>query len=260
MPNDLPDWSQNASIPGQTIALAVATPSSVTPVALPNRAAAVLLDVLTTNFTAISVVGLTSGEVYLSLSNPVPGSRVAIVTDSRDSQVNVNLAHNVGIQTDTADVSFMPSAVIAMLAQGSVVDVTDRSGRLLGNVNSIVLPVTLSATPQLWQAPRAYAAGELAAVGSTVLVTGVVNQTVRLFGWWIEIDQASAASIAWLEDTTSPAGTVAARLAGFANASNGGVAGHEGGKPVTLGQGIRLNVPALGAGGVVRVGIGYSQG
>ena len=253
MPNDLPDWTHNASVPGLTITLPTASGSSATTVTLPNRAAALLLDVLTTNFSTLIVQGVTSGEQYLSLSPAPVGSKAVMITDSRDAQVIVNVFHTIGVAPDTVDVSFMPAATIAMLAAGSVVDVTDRAARLLGVVQE-------GASPPLWQAPRAYASNELTIVSSVVLVTGVANQTVRLFGWSIEIDNAASASIGWLEDTTSPVGTVAARLAAFSSTGTSGGSGYEAGKPVTVGQGIRLNVPLLGAAGVVRATVGFSQG
>jgi hypothetical protein len=111
------------------------------------------------------------------------------------------------------------------------------------NVNQVNLPTT-----------TAYAAR--AAVGAQSLVAGVGGQAIRVYGWNLENDAASA--IAAIEDTSraSPAG----RFAVAAFPANGYASGYLGGAPLPVGAGVQLSVLFIGAGGGgVAATMSYSQ-
>ncbi len=258
MPNDLPDWVTNVSLPGATINVPSILAQVVQNVVLPTRAPAVIVDFLTTQITTVQVIGHTSGETYLNLVGiQPPGPKSAIVTDGRDASVDVTVAHNQ-TQADVLDVSFIPGASIAMLAAGSVTDVSDRANRSLGTITSIGGTVTTLAapTPALWQAPRIAAQAQVSAVGNTVIVPAAANQVIRIFGWALETDQGTGFSIAFLNDSDAlPAGRLAALTA-----NNGQETGFEGGKPLPVSKGLILEVAAIATGGNVRAFVGYSQG
>jgi hypothetical protein len=258
MPNDLPDWVTNVSLPGATINVPQGSAQVSQNVVLPTRAPAVIVDFLTTQVTTVQVVGHTSAETYLNLVGiQPPGPKAAIVTDGRDASVDVLVAHNQ-TQADTVDVSFIPNASIAMLAAGSVTDVSDRANRSLGTIASVGGTVTTLAapTPALWQAPTASAQAQPSAVGNTVMVAGVANQRIRVFGWELETDQGTGFSIAFLNDSDALA---AGRLAAL-TANNGQISGSFQGFPLGVGKGLILEVAAIAAGGNVRAFVGYSQG
>lgn len=115
-------------------------------------------------------------------------------------------------------------------------------------------------SPALWQAPTASIGGQLASATTGTLLAGTANQTIRIFSWYIEIDQAGGVSIGWLEDDSSAAGTAAQRLGALAVATAGNGSQTGGPTIVTTGAGVRMNAPVLGAGGTVRFGISYSKG
>jgi hypothetical protein len=104
--------------------------------------------------------------------------------------------------------------------------------------------------------PTVSADNFVVAAGTASLVAGVAGQTVRVFGWALEIDQgAAAASVIFLEDDTS-----GARIGALSsNVGSAAVAGYHGGLPLTAGHGLRLNAPILGGGAVARAMAGIRQ-
>lgn len=122
-------------------------------------------------------------------------------------------------------------------------------------VQNLSVPVNVTGTIQ---EPTASIGGQLAAVSTGSLLAGTAGQVVKIFGWFIEVDQAGGNSIGWLEDDSQAAGTASARLAAFSSPGNSGGSGGRAG-PVTTGAGVRMNVPLLGAGGTVRFGISYDK-
>ncbi len=236
MPNDLPDWAVNASLPGGSFTITVGQGTVTQNLPLPTHSPGVIVDVLTSGFAFVNVIGHTSGEFYIQTTTPASGQLVGLVTDSRDASVDLVMAVAAGQGNQSCDISFMPSGLVALIG---------------GLVN-----VRLDPTPPLWQAPRAKAQAQVSAAGNTVLVAGSGNQIVRVFGWELETDQGTGFSIAFLNDSDAlAAGRIAALVA-----NNGQVSGNYQGVPLAIGKGLILEVAAIAAGGNVRAFVGYSQG
>lgn len=258
MPNDLPDWATIASLPSGTLTLSSAQSTLGQTIALPTRAPACVLDVLTNSFTSISVAGHTSGELYLSLIGPLVGPHAVIITDGRDASVDISVGHTMGGNTDVVDVSFFPIASVSLSASGSVTDVSDRVARQLGVVQSIVTTVTVQEgnAPPLWQAPSGRFQAQVTTTGNFQLVGGNIGQVIRVFDWELETDQGSGFTIAFINDSDA---AVAGRMAALV-ANNGQITGYKAGTPLASGKGLQLEVAAIGAGAQVRCFGGFSQG
>ncbi len=267
MPNDLPDWVANASLPAGTFTINSAQ-SNVSPtITLPGRAPAVVLDVLTSTFTQLTVTGHTSGEVYISQASPLVGPLVALITDGRDATLDCSFSHTIGGGNDVVDVSFLPLATVALLSLGSKVDVTDRLSRVLGRVTLIDSGGTFVGTvgnplstnnivPAQWQAPTAVAKAEVGngVVANYTLVAAVALQVIRVFYYELEFDVGTGPIIAFLRDD-SPS-----RFAVLSGNPNDRVAvGVPGGIPLPVARGLQLEVALAGAGGNVRAFVAYSQ-
>lgn len=112
--------------------------------------------------------------------------------------------------------------------------------------------------PAPWQGPTANNYQELAASGTATVIAGIAGQTIRIFGYSIELEATATSIAGFLQDTvrTSPAN----RVVPFGASANTDAmtSGNRGGDPLPVGAGLVLNY-AVGTGNV-RASVGYSQG
>lgn len=206
---------------------------------IPAGTRACLVDVLvSTTSASLTVTGHQSGFIYLSAS---PGGAAAsyafLISDANDTSIDVVLQSTGAGLNSNVDISGLPLGTVAQLAPGGTIDVTDRTGRLLGIVQE-------GSAPPLWQAPGAIAAIDtnlnLAAGASATIIAGVALQTVRMFAGRIYTPDAAGAFGSFRDTNGNAAGT------GTGNTSSQVFAMDYYGAPLPGGAGVGLVIHNFG--------------
>lgn len=240
MPNDQPDWvSPTAQVQREIGSLTPAASATLTqsfPVPTECQALGFLVDLKNGIFipTNLTVQGDQTGVFYFNTATPTG----IVNLEHRalaDTSVTMSVTSPAAGAAKVRLLAFTAHPIVSVRNVSNTpltVDVTDRAGRILGDIvdratrllglariqtsdgvsllqggESVnALRVThFNSTPAPWQAPSSIAlidipAG-LAVNGTQTIVAAVVNQTVRLHGYHLETDAASSVGIASLEDT-----------------------------------------------------------
>ena len=203
--------------------------------------------------TALSISGEQTGIVYFShtaaqaqMGSPAQSVAYATLLDPRDTSLKLIVITNGG--------GFGPVDVLAWQLPAQV-----WARQLPGDV----FTVQSSTTPPVWQAPTKLVSNTTAAVGTVAMLAGVVGQLIRVWGWELEIDNATAdGTIAFIEDDTSgnPVAFISDRGTAAAVGSKEASGNHSGAGLDATGHGLRLNLVAQGGGARVRAVASVSQG
>jgi hypothetical protein len=199
-PNTIALDTTSPSLYATTITLDTATATKLVNVIPSPGTQAVLVDLLTIGFTNLVISGHVSGEVYFTQAIPGQGTFAALITDARDTSVDISVSHNLAAGQDVADVSFTAAATVALLASNSQVqirgtasvDVANSRNRFLGVVSEqsydafgdsgepaggVVATVTIAAAGAGLRNVAAYVMGEL--VGAAGVAAGVTRLRLR---------------------------------------------------------------------------------
>ena len=237
-----PAW---APIGGKT--LAAGADNFTTQVVPPTTKTLCFLTEAASNVAGLSVVGSTSGVIYLvggSGLNSTRGMTMIPVNGLLDSTYVFTVSAGNSAKVDV----YATDALVPTISQGQM-----QSARSLPVVMASDQPsIPVAVQGGLNSGPTATVGAALAAIGSTVLVAAVLGQQVYIFGGLFSCSTATAGAFMQITDTAG--GLHLQMLASVAGNFPFNLSG------VPLGAGLGARITVAGAAGGGRVDFAYSQG